>query len=223
MTITLSQFRERFRRRAKDTENYRWSDELVDDAINDGLRAFGDYSGVVAEHTWTSGADDTYSFTLPDGFQRLLKLPLRIGVTDNDTILFSDSERLGEIRHGVGDAHYDSDDASAPTGYEIIGNALVIPDGVDSGEELKIEYEKLWPQVEADDDVLDLPYWAEMALMHYCHYYCLMVEGTMFSTEVFWKTNLDSRPVQNPAFEGCDWFLKQFEMICQKHIRQEVI
>lgn len=197
---------------------------MVDDAICDGLRALGDYSGVVTQHTWTSVADDTDSFPLPPDFLRLLSTPpLRIGVTDDDTISFSDSEHLGEVRHEVGDIHYDPDDASAPTGYRIVGDNLIVPDGVDDGETLTIEYEALWPEVKEDADALDLPYWAEIALLHYCHYYCLMQEGTMFSTEAFWKTSQDSgRPVDNPAFEGCNWFLKQFEAVCQKHIRQAI-
>jgi len=223
MTITLSDFRERFRRRAKDTEDYRWSDELVDDAINDGLRALGDYSGVITQHTFASVADDTKTFTLPANFLRQLDTPpLKTGTTDEDTISFADSEYLGEVRYAPEDTDYDADDVSAPIGWRIVGDSLIATAGLDDGETLTIVYEALWPEVKNDSDALDLPFWAEMALLHYCHYYCLMQEGTLFSTETFWKTNLDSRPIGNPAFEGCDWFLKQFESICQKHIRQVI-
>jgi len=225
MTITLSEFRASFRRRAQDTDatQYRWSSELVDDAINDGLRALGDYNGVVAQHTFTSVADDTSIFTLPDGFLRLLSPPLKVGTTDEDTLSWSDAEYSEETYPAPGDAQYDADDASAPKGHRIVGNTLVKPDGLDEGETLTIYYEALWPEVKADTDALDLPYWAEIALLHYCHYYCLMQEGTLFSTQGFWKTQIESgKPTDNPAFEGCDWFLKQFESICQKHIRQVV-
>lgn len=197
---------------------------MVDDAINDGLRALGDYNGVVAQHTWTSVADDTSVFTLPANFLRLLSTPpLRRGTTDDATVTFSTDEYIGEVYPEVEDIHYDPDESSAPTGYRIVGNTLIVPDGVDDEEQLTIEYEALWPAVEQDVDVLDLPYWAEMALLHYCHYYCLMQEATLFSTEGFWKSQQDSgRPTENPAFEGCTWFLKQFEAICQKHIRQAI-
>jgi len=199
----------------------RFSDALIDDGVNDGLVALCDYSGQVKQHIWTSVADDTSEFELPPDHIRFLDPPpLRRGVSTLVTYTWSDSPYLGTVEFEPGDYHYGADETDAPIGVQVIGNTLIVTDGVDTDETLTITHEALWPVVTADSDKLDLPYWAERALGFYVVYYCLQSQGADFAVLGNWKTQRDAgRSTDNPGLEGAGWFLKQFEAICERHIR----
>ena len=217
MTLTLAQLRDRVRRRSNDPEGRLWKDDLVDDAINEALLALGDYSGKLAQHTFTSSADDTESFELPSDFLRLVKVvpPVHSSAGGATT------PYLDEYRPEPGEYHYDADDYSAPTGYYILDDDIYFPQGVDDGETVDIVYEALWPAVSADSDEIDLPFWAERAVGYYAIYYCLQLDGVKAAREGFSKTQYESgRPTDNPGLQSASWFFEQFEAICTRNMRK---
>ena len=212
MLISFADFKPKIRRRAGDDgATQRFSDTLIQDAYIEALLALSEYSGEVKEKTWTSSADDTSRFTLPDDFNRLL----RVRYDDGTYAVW-----LNLVEYEGGDYYYDADESGAQKGFLIIGDELVIPCGVDDTETITLVYEAAWIAGTDEDEQMNLPLWAIVAVPYYCVYYMLQNKGIGFAVTGEWKTRRDSgNPTDNPALEGADWFLNKFEAICERHIR----
>lgn len=209
------------RRRARDEGSEVWSDDLILDAIREGLRALSDYAGVVSSTELESEDETVLEYDLPSDFIRLLEEPaLFTPSTSSDSDI---PEYLGRSSPGVGEPYYAPSEVGSALGYRIVGTQLQIWSGLDTGETLRIVYEAIWPDIEKLEDTMDLPWWAERALVHYVIFYMLSSEGVTQAVQAFYKDKMDSgNPSQNPALLGADWYKREFDRICEKHIRQGI-
>lgn len=189
----------------------RFATELVSDAIDAALRATHRYSGAVEFVSWKAEEDSTTQFTLPDGTLRVL----RFGVIDDiDGVTWYARARpasAGSYMTGLEES------------YDVVGDLLLISPELDEGDQVKVFLEKAWMWPNEEQDELDLPVWVVDALPFYACYYLMTEKAAKFAVEGQWKTKQDSgRPIDNPAIEGANWFLGQFQQRCMENIRQEV-
>jgi len=194
----------------REDEDPRYADDLLSDALDAALRATQAYSGELVDEVYTAESADQATFELPGNVLRVL----RVGGIDNASGVqwYTRAQPQEAIYVGSSERYYD-----------VVGQSLTVSPVLEEGDQLRLVMERAWSWPTDAEEEMELPLWVVEALPFYAVYYLLCTYVSRLSVESAWKTRLDSgRPVDNPAKEGADWYLNQFEKRCIRNIRQEV-
>ena len=206
-SITWGTLKPRIARKLKDTGYNKYSEDLLQDCVNDALTAFAaDHTGIASDHTVT-GDGSTYTFDLPSD----------IVDAEGSGVFAVHWEKnlwLSEIEYWPGRAWASTtrSTSSKPRAYVLWPTGSIsftrIPD---NDQEITIHYVAHYPEVTGDSSDITVPRWAREPIKLYTAARALEPSALAAGDLGRWRTDRDSgNPEHNPLLRMTEYFMNQY-------------
>ena len=224
MSITWAKYRTQIKRSIlEDENNLVWSDEQLLDYFSWAVDNFVHHTALAKTITFNDSTVSivpaTYDmatateFYLPDDvFEDVSISGLVYGTVEGERQYYDPLDRT------IGISIYQD----SGNFYETYGSKLRILEPLGSGNTLTVRYFSYYPTVENDNDTIDLPRWAYVAVAHLMGYYALSPVAIGSANIDRWKDRTDSgNPETNALAEQQRQMQRVYNSILVNHPRQD--